>query len=191
MSSENNKETEYLSISSPFEGKFLTMSYCWAMPNKWTFKIKPISELLERYGVGYSWVDPFAGVSSPAALTNDHRDECGADFCMDAVDFSRDIVPSTGTFGVLFDPPYSIHEVKRHYDSLGRKYDFSSDPTCGFKPVKDILAPKIRVGGLVISFGWNSSGFGKVRGFKKIEILLVGHGGNRNDTIVTVEERIE
>ena len=186
------KDNKKLPVTSLFDGAFLTMSYRWAMPNKWTFKIKPISELLKRYGVdgGVRWVDPFAGISSPAELTNDHRPECGATHCMDAVDFARDVVP-IGIFGVLFDPPYSIHEVKRHYDSLGRKYDFASDPTCGFKPVKDILAPKVEVGGYVISFGWNSTGFGKSRGFRKEEIMLVGHGGNRNDTIVTVEVKTD
>ena len=38
----------------------------WAMPNKWTFTIKPITELLSRYvGDGMGWVDLFAGKNSP------------------------------------------------------------------------------------------------------------------------------
>ena len=159
----------------------------WAMPNKWTFKIKPIRELLERYNVGLGWVDPFAGMHSPAEITNDHREECNATHHLDAIDFAK--ILGNKITGCVFDPPYSIHEVKRHYDSLGRKYDFKGDPTCGFKPVKDIIAPKIKTGGHVIFFGWNSNGFGKVRGFEKTEILLVAHGGNRNDTIVTVERK--
>ena len=165
----------------------MIINHIWAMPNKWTFKIKPIRELLKRYNVGSGWVDPFAGMHSPAEITNDHRQECNAKYSMDAVDFAK-MLPNNLT-GIVFDPPYSIHEVKRHYDSLGRKYDFKNDPTCGFKPVKDILTPKIKDNGIVISFGWNSNGFGKVRCFEKIEILLVAHGGNRNDTIVTVERK--
>ena len=43
----------------------------WAMPNKWTFKIKPIEDLLFRYNVNSGWVDPFAGMNSPAEFTND------------------------------------------------------------------------------------------------------------------------
>jgi len=42
----------------------------WAMPNKWTFTIKPIKELLAEEINGY-WIDPFAGKNSPASLTND------------------------------------------------------------------------------------------------------------------------
>ena len=31
----------------------------WAMPNKWTFTIKPIAELLQKYvGSGNNWIDP-------------------------------------------------------------------------------------------------------------------------------------
>ena len=51
------------------------------------------------------------------------------------------------------------------------------------------LARLIKPGGHVISFGWNSNGFGKRLGFKVIEILLVQHGGLSHDTIVTVERR--
>jgi hypothetical protein len=45
----------------------------------------------------------------------------------------------------------------------------------------------VKVGGKVITCGWNSGGIGKTKGFEIIEILLVPHGGWHNDTIVTVE----
>ena len=157
----------------------------WAMPNKWTFKIKPISELLARYCVGDGWIDPFAGQYSMAEITNDHREESNALYHLDAVDFAEKL---SGTYkGCLFDPPYSIHEVKRHYDSLNRKYDFKSDPTCSFKKVRDLIAPLVDT---VIYFGWNTNAFGKKRGFEIKEILIVAHGGNRNDTLVTVEQKM-
>jgi len=158
----------------------------WAMPNKWTFKIKPIKKLLEKYKVGKGWIDPFAGMYSPAEIRNDHLDKCNSEYHMDAVDFVRQL--DNHYKGCLFDPPYSIHEVKRHYDSIGMKYDFKNDPTCGFKKVRDILSTKVN---MCISFGWNSVGLGKNRGFEIIEILLVSHGGNRNDTICTVERKIQ
>jgi hypothetical protein len=161
----------------------------WAMPNKWTFTIKPIKELLERYNVGKGWVDPFAGQFSPAEITNDHRPDSNAKNHLDAVEFSELV---KGEFnGVLFDPPYSIHEVKRHYDSIGQKYDFANDPTCSFIKVRDNLANKIKIGGYVIYCGWNTNAFGKKRGFEIVEILDVAHGGNRNDTLVTVEIKVQ
>ena len=44
--------------------------------------------------------------------------------------------------------------------------------------------------GVVITFGWNSNGIGKTRGFEIVEILLVAHGGNHNDTICVVERKL-
>ncbi len=56
----------------------------WAMPNKWTFQIKPIAELLTRYvGDGKGWIDPFAGMYSPAEITNDLNPEMKALFHKD------------------------------------------------------------------------------------------------------------
>jgi hypothetical protein len=42
----------------------------------------------------------------------------------------------------------------------------------------------------VISFGYNSNGIGRSRGFDVIEIMLLFFGGNRNDIIVTVERKV-
>ena len=168
----------------------MKISRVWAMPNKWTFTIKPIRELLNRYvGDGIGWIDPFAGQHSPAEITNDHRTDTNAKYHLDALDFTTRL---KGTIkGCLFDPPYSIHEVKRHYDELGMKYDWKTDPTAGFTKVRDTIASKMEIGSIIIYFGWNSNAFGKKRGFEIIEILLVAHGGNRNDTIVTVERKIK
>lgn len=43
----------------------------------------------------------------------------------------------------------------------------------------------------VISCGWNSCGMGQKYGMEIIELLLVAHGGAHNDTIVTVERKVE
>ena len=51
------------------------------------------------------------------------------------------------------------------------------------------IAREIKVGGKVISFGWNSGGLGKNRRFKIHKILLVAHGGLHNDTICVVERK--
>ena len=54
---------------------------------------------------------------------------------------------------------------------------------------KDSIARVIKPGGLCLSFGWSSNGLGKSRNYEIVEILLVAHGGNHNDTIVVVEEK--
>ncbi len=58
----------------------------WAMPNKWTFTIKPIKELLKEEVSG-EYADPFCGLNSPARITNDINPDVLADYHMDALDF--------------------------------------------------------------------------------------------------------
>ena len=67
----------------------------WAMPNRWTFTIKPIKEILEQYVNGGLWVDPFAGKNSPASLTNDINPERDTDSNMDALEFLRGLPSNT------------------------------------------------------------------------------------------------
>lgn len=160
----------------------------WAMPNKWTFKIKPIQELLKKYHTNSGWIDPFAGMYSPAEITNDLNPKAKAQYHMEAIDF---ISMLEGEYrGILFDPPYSLTQVERSYKNIGLPYFNDRDRTGGFKKVKDVASDLIKPCGYAISCGWNSNGFGINRGFKIIEILLIAHGGNHHDTIVTVERRL-
>ena len=161
----------------------------WAMPNKFTFQIKPIGNLLSRYVLdGKGWIDPFAGESSPAEITNDINPERRAKYHLHAIDFCKHLNGKLYE-GVLFDPPYSLRQVKECYDSIG--IDMSFEDSKMFPTnVKNILAQKIKPAGIAISCGWDSIGFGKNRGFEIIEILLVCHGGRHNDTIVIVERKI-
>jgi len=160
----------------------------WAMPNKWTFQIKPIAELLKRYNVGKGWIDPFAGMFSPAEYTNDINPEMNANYHMDAVDFVESL-NGDNYIGCVFDPPYTLTQVSRSYKLMNKDYAPRNkiDPTGGFPDVKNLLAKKV---GVCISFGYNSVGLGKERGFEIVEIMLVSHGGNRNDTIITVEQKV-
>lgn len=162
----------------------------WAMPNKWTFTIKPIKELLDRYvGDGKNWVDPFSGKNSPAEITNDLNPKMPAKYHMKALEFVKMI---KGEFdGILFDPPYSGRQVRECYTDLGIEVQRDDTNAFFYWSVKRAIAPKIKGGGLAISFGWNSNGFGEKLGFKIIEILIVPHGSNHNDTIVTIERKVQ
>ncbi len=168
----------------------MIMNNEFAPPNKWTFTIKPIAELLKAYVKdGKGWIDPFAGENSPAEHTNDMNPERKAKYHMEAEEFCK---KAEGDFeGILFDPPYSYRQVSEHYKILGKKAS-ALDTSANFTArVKNAISNKIKVGGYAICFGWNSVGFGKGRGFKKIEILLVTHGSSHNDTICTVEQKVQ
>ncbi len=161
----------------------------FAPPNKWTFTIKPIKELLHRYvESGQGWIDPFAGMNSPAEFTNDLNENMPTMYHMYAEEFV-DMVDGPFT-GAIFDPPYSYRQIKECYNGLGLPVTQFDTSFNFYGRVINILAPKISVGGYVISFGWSSNGFGKKHRFQIVEILLVAHGLHHNDTIVTIERKM-
>jgi len=161
----------------------------WSMPNKWTFKIKPIADLIVKYtGNGDGWIDPFAGENSPAEITNDLNPDKLVRYHLHALDFA--IMLDKQYKGVLFDPPYNLAQTKECYDSIGIEFTHNEQLDASFGKVKDVIAKKIIDGGYALSFGWNSNGFGKIRGFEIVEILLVPHGGHHYDTIATVERKV-
>jgi hypothetical protein len=180
-------------VAQLYKGKFeelnIVFSRVWSMPSPWTFTIHPIKTLLEKYvGNGRGWVDPFAGENSPAEWTNDHNPERKAKYHMEAIEFCKSL---SGKYnGVLFDPPYSFTQVKEHYQSLGLPVTKENTSMKFYEGVKTAMCEKIEKGGYAISFGWNTNGFGKERGFQIIEIMAVAHGGSKNDTFVTVEKKL-
>ena len=164
----------------------------WAMPNSETFTIKPIKELITRTINDGAWIDPFVRNSifkDRCKFTNDLNQEIQATHNLEALDFLKTL-DTASIDGVLFDPPYSFRQIQECYNGIGRKV-FQSDTQGSFyKNKKDEIARILKQDGLCISFGWNSMGIGKNRGFEMVEILLVPHGGSKNDTIVTVERKL-
>lgn len=161
----------------------------WAMPNKWTFTIKPIKQLLLEEVDSGMWCDPFCGENSPAQVTNDLNPERKATHNMDALEFLKTM--ETDSFdGVLYDPPYSPRQATECYQGYGMEL-LKIKPTMAnyWSACKDEIARILKKDGKVICFGWNSMGIGKTRGFEMTRVLMVPHGGARNDTICTVEIR--
>lgn len=170
-------------------------SRVWAMPHKYTFQVKPLREIVERHIDGSRlWLDPFAGYHSPVKrkFQNDLNPASPAKFHLEAAEFLQrdDIVAYAPFDGAIFDPPYSLTQVSRSYIGMGLKFKGKENPTGGFPVVRDLLANTIRPGGVCISFGWNTVGLGKGRGFEPVEYMICSHGGNRNDTLVAVERKV-
>jgi hypothetical protein len=153
----------------------------WAMPSPATFSIAPISALLDRWLSDRAViVDPFSGDSTRGTLRNDLRDGMEATAWLASLDCRAD--------AVLFDPPYSPRQIAESYKRIGLAVGMRETQNARlYKDAKDGLDRLLKPGGIAICCGWNSAGFGKVRGYELLEILLVAHGGAHNDTIVTVE----
>jgi hypothetical protein len=168
------------------------ISRCWAMPSRETFSIKPIAELLARHIQGSDdVVDPFARNATLGNWTNDINPNTAAKFHLHAEKFCKMLAQKGVTADVvLFDPPYSARQAKECYEGIGHRLSQHESQVL-FARVKDSLNELLRIGGLAISFGWNSTGLGKKRGYELLEVLLVCHGRCHNDTIVVVERKID
>lgn len=161
------------------------------MPNKNTFDIKPINELINRYihKVDGIILDPFANKNTLATITNDLDPQFNTDYNMDAIDF-LELFDDNSIDMVLYDPPFSSRQVSECYKRLGKTVNMKTTQASYWSKQKKEISRIVKKDGIVISCGWNSGGIGKTNGFKIIEILLVAHGGWHNDTIITVEQKI-
>ena len=161
----------------------------WAMPNKHTFSIKPIGELISRYIHGSS-LDPFANISKFAKTTNDINTKYNTNYHLDALVFLQ-MFKNNSQDTVLFDPPYSPRQVSECYKKMNQTVNMQTTQSSFWGNLKKEMGRIVKPNGIVITCGWNSGGVGKKNGFQIIEILLVPHGGWHNDTIVTVERKIQ
>jgi len=168
----------------------ITVRREWSMPNSWTFQVTPIRELVEREvnDSGGLWIDPFAGKSDFADVTNDFNPEIETDYTQKAETFLEQFETGEVDGGVLFDPPYSPRQVKEMYEGVGLEVHMEDVQSTFYSRKREMIEDICDVGATVVSFGWNSVGIGKTRGFEKREILMVCHGGAHNDTICTVED---
>lgn len=161
----------------------------WGMPNKNTFDIHPIKKMLEEVDSNLLWIDPFANKNKIAAITNDLNPEFDTDYHMDALDFLKTF-NDCSIDGVLYDPPYSPRQISECYKNIGLEVSNKTTQSTFWSNQKKEISRIVKVGGKVISFGWNSGGIGMKYGFEIERVLLVAHGGWHNDTICTVERKV-
>lgn len=92
---------------------------------------------------------------------------------------------------VLYDPPFSSRQVSECYKKFCMTVNRETTQNSYWRRQKEQISRIVRPDGIVISFGWNSGGIGKKYGFEKLHIRLIAHGGNHNDTIITVERKLQ
>ena len=159
----------------------------WAMPNSQTFSIPPIKAFVEKYINGAAVIiDPFANSCKYGTITNDMNPEFDTDYHLDALEFLK-LLPTSSADVVLYDPPYSLRQVSECYKGVGKEVTMETTQSSWRARHLDEIARITKPNGIVLCFGWNSAGVGKKRGFEQVEILLVAHGGSKNDTICSAE----
>lgn len=166
----------------------------WEMPNSRTFKIRAFTKLIKKYAVdGFIILDPFANehsikehLANCKYISNDLDPKYQCDYSLEANDFLRQFEDGSVDM-VLYDPPYTPRQVKEVYTTLHRTVTMSDTQASYWSSFKKEISRVLKPNGICISFGWSSNGIGKVNSMQIIEILLVAHGGSKNDTIATVE----
>lgn len=156
----------------------------WAMPNKETFSIAPIGEMVRRHlKTATVSVDPFARNKRLATHTNDLNPETAAEHHMDARSF-LDMLAERGVKAdlVLFDPPYSPRQISECYAAAGLTAGMRDTQNARlYSECRTRIEKIAALGCRVLSFGWNSTGMGAR--WSREETLIVCHGGAHNDTI--------
>lgn len=164
----------------------------WAMPDSETFNVPPIGGLVRwRLSQSKVSIDPFARNKRWATWTNDLNPDTAAEYHLEAEDFLL-LLATKGVKADLFifDPPYSPRQLKECYDGIGKKMQMEDGQTARLRSIwREAAMPLLTDNATVISCGWNTVGFGVGLGFEIEEIMLVCHGADHNDTIVTVERK--
>jgi hypothetical protein len=156
----------------------LRIARVWDMPTSRPFiNSTPIMNLIEEEIRGFSpeeIIEPFP-----------YRAK------IDASEYIRGFTSASKSV-CLLDPPYSKRQAKDLYEKEKPQFKMVSwqSPKEYWSEFMGEVARVLRPGGKCISLGWNSQGVGKGLGFEIIRILLVSHGGWRNDTIVTVDRNM-
>jgi len=149
----------------------------------------------EKFGRDVLICDPFANQSFTSGLynciTNDLNPGFNTHFNLEFKDFAKKMKLDGMKFDlILFDPPYSLRQLKDHYDGIGKDLELWQTHNM-WSEGKDHLIDCLIPGGYIISFGWHSSGWGKKRGMVKKEIHLFEQVAreDRYDLIMTIERK--
>ena len=126
-------------------------------------------------------------------ISNDLNPEYNSTYNLEANDFGELMERDNRAFDlILWDPPYSLNQLKKHYDGIGKDLEQWQTRNMWGR-AKDALAKCLIPGAYVISFGWHSKGFGRIRGLEKKELHVLTNSGRdgRYDLLITVEQKVD
>lgn len=155
----------------------MNFTYLCQPPKRYTFEQPKLKKWCEEWSKG-KVLNLFAGTTK--MNLDEYRVDIDAstnpDFCGDAFEF---VTTTTIKFDtIILDPPYNLRKSREKY---GGRFIGS------FTKIKNELVRIINDGGRVITFGYDTVGMSRSRGFEKVAICVVCHNGDHNDTLCLVE----
>jgi hypothetical protein len=159
------------------EEKEVDFTYLAQPPRRYTFEQPQLKLWTEKWCKG-KVLNLFAGTTklNVDEFRVDIDKNCPADWYGDAYEFvtTTDLRFDT----IVFDPPYNLRKAREKYG--GRYIGLATK-------IKNKLPKILNQNGRIISFGYDTVGMSKSRGFNKIAICLVCHNGDHQDTLCLVE----
>ena len=142
------------------------MSRQFVFPNKNPYKIPYVKKLFKKYVQGNTLdLFPYPYQQDALITISNYKTES-----LDAI---------------TMDPPYSNSQLKKQYEDKGLAMINANRSyfTKLYVEIKRTMKP----GGYLINLGWNSK---RTSGFEFQEIILLNHGTLHNDTIITVQRKM-
>ena len=159
----------------------IDFTYMVQPPAKFTFEQPKLKRWVEKWSQG-KCLNLFAGKIKLRLdeYRVDLNPDMKADWYGDAFDFVHTTKMKFDT--IICDPPYNLRKSREKY---GGKYVGS------LTKIKNEFQTILNPNGRVIHLGYDSVGIQRRKGFEKIAICLVCHGGDHNDTICLVQRMIQ
>ncbi len=158
----------------------IEFTYLSQGPRKYTFEMKKLKVWTEQNCVG-KVLNLFAGKTllNVDETRVDLNKDMPADYYMDAYEFVQKAKYKGWKYDtIIFDPPYNLRKAREIYFGI-----YTSE----LRKIKTLLPEILTESGKVISYGYDTTGMGRSRGFKKVGICVVNHAGDHNDTLCLVE----
>ncbi len=161
------------------------LTYIEANCYQYTFDAKPVKEFVEECCYG-NVANLFAGknrlVGDFVEYRIDSSNEFNPGFNMLATDFLKQNQKEKMLFDcMIFDPPWNERKSKEFY---GGRYIGK------FQLIKELMTDVLKLGGRIISCGYEITYFGRDRGFELTDLLIVNPKGEIRPYFVSVEEKV-
>ncbi len=160
----------------------MNFTYLTQPPRSYTFEQPKLKSWIESWCKG-KVLNLFGGKVrlNCDEVSNDIDTNMPTDYHMDVIEFVEKWKGDNFNTVVL-DPPYNWRKAKEKYGNrmIGQ-----------YPQLKTKLLSIISRDARVISLGYDTVGMSKSRGFEKIAICVVCHGGDHHDTLCLVEDRIK
>ena len=163
----------------------MEFTYLRQPPKKYTFEMPKLYKWTIQNCKG-EVLNLFAGktiLKEIKEIRVDLNKSMSADYYMDAFEFVQMAKKNGWQYDtVLFDPPYNLRKSREKYMGI-----YTSE----LRKIKTEIPYIIKENGFVISYGYDTTGMGRQRGFELIHICIVNHSGDYNDTLCIIERKLQ